>query len=494
MGKIKNIDGFTLIEVVISLAILTILIISFLSLFTTGLLGIYGAGDKGIAYSEAQADIESRIGTGDATAADDLVLVFDGVSHNIPGGLVESYRQEQNRSSNLETYIPYVPTIGINPAVKLEGTESPTEIDVTGYYTNFHSSYTSIELFENMGETLLTEITDFSITSETSLTFTMPENLVNANGFYIVRVTTAIPGNNAEISRARYVVEQPGFVTVGNGLLFVSENGSFWYDRPASTMDTFPSFTVLNDVCFGQNRYIAVGNNGQVLRSANQNSWSNLNISANNLNAVIWAAGVEKYYTVGLNGSVYYSDDGLSWSALTLNTSPDLNGICTTDTGFLTLVGAEGNIITISNTGTITYYNVFDTTENLNDVATNYTLYGLNNLFIAVGNNGAIVTSTDGTSWAVYSDLSITENLNSIAYHNDLFVIVGDSGRIIVNNPDGTWSSNLVGDANLNGVFGSGGTFVAVGEDGTIMTSSDASDWTVYDGIITGDLKAIAGK
>jgi prepilin-type N-terminal cleavage/methylation domain-containing protein len=249
-------SGFTLIEVVISLAILTIIVTAFLSLFSAGLLGIYAAGDKGVAYSEAQADIESRIGSKEASAADDLIMVFDGESLSIEGGLVESFQSTGSRSSSLETFIAKVPTILLYPSVKMEGYQEPLTIEIIGLNTNFNSNDTTIEVFDKHGTTKLFGPLTVSVTSATEATFTIPDNLINSTGYYIVRLSTLIPGEPAEICRAKYLVDQPGFVTVGENILYVTEDSSFWYDRPSSTLDSFPSFTNLNAICFGFNRYL----------------------------------------------------------------------------------------------------------------------------------------------------------------------------------------------------------------------------------------------
>ncbi|GEM_PF-2166843 len=492
--KTNNSSGFTLIEVILSLAILTIIIVAFLSLFTAGLLGVFAAGDKGVAYNEAQADVESRIGTKEALASDDLVLVFDGESHSIQGGLVESYQSEGDRSSTLETFIPLVPTILLQPSVKLEGYEEPTTVTITGFNTSFQSANTIVDIYDKEGAVKLFGPITPSVISATEATFTMPENLINATGYYIVRTTTTLSGEADELSRAKYVVEQPGLIAIGDGCLYVSENGSYWLNRPASTLDSFPIFTILNGACFGNNRYVAVGNNGQILISADQNSWTTTTAGVFTLNDIAWSGSLSKYYAAGDNGSLYYSTNGTTWTSISLDTLSALNGIAISGGGFITLVGDNGSIIT-SNGGTSWTYQPNIVENNLNSVATNYDLEGLNNLFIAVGDGGSILTSIDGSSWSIFSGFDGNENLNSVFHNNNKFVIVGDSGRIIIYDVlSDSWTYTSVGTANLNGVYGSGGSFVAVGDNSTILKATDAVSWTSYSGTVNGNFKAVTGK
>lgn len=53
--------GFTLIEVILSIAILAIISLSFLTMFTNGTIGIAGAGKKSVSHYNAQNKIESNI-------------------------------------------------------------------------------------------------------------------------------------------------------------------------------------------------------------------------------------------------------------------------------------------------------------------------------------------------------------------------------------------------------------------------------------------------
>ncbi len=490
--------GFTLIEVIISLVILTIVMVAFLSIFSTGLIGIYGAGDKGIAYSEAQADLGSRIGTGEDAVAEDLVLVFSGVSHTIPGGMIESFRQEQGRSSTLETYIPYLPSITLNPAVVFEGTSHPTQILVTGYNTNFSSTNSHIDIYDKTGELKLFGPITPAVASATSATFIMPANLLNSKGHYIVQMKTAISGQPDQISRARYIVEQPKIIAAGEGALYVSENSTYWLDRPSAEA-AFPAFNLINAACFGSNRYVAVGSSGTegiVLSSANESNWTKTPVYATRgLKDVTWSSNLARFYAVGLNGTIFYSANSLLWIAISSGTNENLNGISVTDSGHLVIVGDKGTIITVTSGVAIAYINS-PVSADLLDVVNNHTSDGKYDKFLAVGKNSTIISSVDGSAWTVDGPPDpVADDLNGITYHNRKFVIVGNLGRILVYDEiTGAWTNYKVGNKNLHSVFGVDGRYIAVGEGGAILTSTDTSLWTAYSGAVSGVLRAVTGR
>ena len=501
MKHFKSNGGFTLIEVVISLAILTIIMVAFLSLFSTGLIGIYGAGDKGVAYSEAQADLGSRIGTREDAVEENLILVFDGVSHKIPGGFLEAFRQVQGRSSTLETYIPYLPSITLNPTVVVEGTNPPTSISITGHDTNFSATNSRIEIYDKTGESKLFGPITPVVTSKTTASFFMPADLINSKSHFIVQMRTKISGKPDQVSLARYIVEQPKFIAAGDGKLFVSEDSTYWLDRPASKMDTFPAFNLINGVCFGSNRYVAVGSsgiNGIVLSSADEGPWAKTVVTGTQgLKDVTWSSALARFYAVGMNGKIYYSTNSLLWTAITSGTNNNLNGITVTDAGFIVIVGDNSTVITIASISSFPRSaERIDITADLLAVANNYTPGGNYNRFMAVGKNGTIISSAsaDGSNWTAGGP-SVTEDLNGITYHDQKFVIVGNAGRILVYDERVRgWSNYQVGTANLHDVFGADGRFIAVGANGTILTSINAVSWTVYSGTVSGKLNAVAGR
>lgn len=64
MKKYSNQKGLTLVEVIVTLAIISIIASSFLTLFTTGFKGIFTAGNRSKAMYAAQKTMESIIAQG----------------------------------------------------------------------------------------------------------------------------------------------------------------------------------------------------------------------------------------------------------------------------------------------------------------------------------------------------------------------------------------------------------------------------------------------
>jgi photosystem II stability/assembly factor-like uncharacterized protein len=106
-------------------------------------------------------------------------------------------------------------------------------------------------------------------------------------------------------------------------------------------------------------------------------------------------------------------------------------------------------------------------------------LYGIaygNNKFIAVGQSGTVIISDNGSGWATITS-NTSANLNSIAFGNDKFVGVG-SNTVIVSTDNGTSFLETNTEHYLRDVTYGNGVFVAVGYNENIYTSTDGDTWT----------------
>jgi hypothetical protein len=112
--------------------------------------------------------------------------------------------------------------------------------------------------------------------------------------------------------------------------------------------------------------------------------------------------------------------------------------------------------------------------------------YG-NGHFVAVvanstGNfyDGFIYSSLDGSAWSLSA--SFDKGLRSVIFTNNLFIITGNDGIILVS-PDGyTWEQRLTGLAyysgyNLRDAHYANGLWTIVGNYGLILTSADTISW-----------------
>ena len=508
--KFVNNGGFTLIEVVLSMAILGIIVAVFLNLFSASLIWVISGGNKGMAFNDAQKDVEEQISLNESISALNLEIVLGGKTYTIPGGLIESNQIVGKKDSTLYTFIPYVATIKLVPEVQLEGS-SNTTIKVDATNTHFNAS-TVVQLRDKEGNWLsdLTLMTTPSTTSTTpvikqTFDFSIPNNLVNAQGDYIIRIVSPQTGDPDEIVRSKYVVAQPKFVAVSSGTLFSSADGESWLNR--TSLYGLPSFSSLLDVAAFGNRFVAVGVGGTVLVSQEQQPWIPFTVGGGkDLHGVIWSNEFSKYYAVGADSKMLASSDGLNWStSVDANTSDAIDEVIAdelirdptsdleasdfelNEISSLELSSSSKTIVAVGNYGIITSSsNGSDWVGQLiktADYATNGAL-SINGIasglissvptYVAVGDQGYIYKSTDGSTWMISKEG--TEQLNDIYYKSSTpsyFIAVGDNGTILISSDAQNWTPLKVGSSNLNGVSGFGNLLVIVGSDGTVLNSAD---------------------
>jgi len=79
--------GFTLIEVILSIAILGIISIAFLTMFTSGIVGISNSGKKSVSHYTAQSQIEININDSENLPDDTspINLNFSGIIYPVSG-------------------------------------------------------------------------------------------------------------------------------------------------------------------------------------------------------------------------------------------------------------------------------------------------------------------------------------------------------------------------------------------------------------------------
>lgn len=500
--------GMTLVEVIIAVAVFAIMAIMFISLFSSSVLWIFGAGDRGEAYSKAQADIEERLGTKDASESPDLVIRFNGSDHAVEGGLVESDQTVGDKNSKLVTFLPLVPTISIDyppnyPSTRFEG-YTKNMIYVTGTNTNFATGSTTVQLYDKSGSILLSTINNPTVTTSTTLSFTIPSGIFVLNNDYIVRVRTPIATKPDQLTRAKFVVGQPKFIAIGESAVYVSavdSNNPAWMNR--SSMTGFPLTS--NQIHATANNgliYLVVGDGGLVYYSEEQKPWKKTVVSTEDLLGVHWSLQQQKFYAVGAEGSIYSSTTGSSWSAVFNTVAAEegvdygLRDVLSTNLAgntMLNAVGAGGRLLYSTNGST---WNTVATafTEDLNGITS-----GLNPssqmTIVTVGNNGRIATSTNGIDWSsgVISGFE-DRDLNDVHYYNGLFIIVGENG-LILTSVDGTnWANHSIGINTLRSIFARGSDYLAVGDNGTVLYSTNGTSWSTTTGIPGVDLKSVVGR
>lgn len=108
--KLNNQKGLTLIEIILSMAILGILAITFLTMFSSGFRSIIKAGDKTVAAYDAQQSMTNKIIQADDLDPDEYTeetLIFDfngGPTIELDIRLLDVYEEHKGSSSNMKGF------------------------------------------------------------------------------------------------------------------------------------------------------------------------------------------------------------------------------------------------------------------------------------------------------------------------------------------------------------------------------------------------------
>jgi photosystem II stability/assembly factor-like uncharacterized protein len=115
---------------------------------------------------------------------------------------------------------------------------------------------------------------------------------------------------------------------------------------------TLPADHPLNSVCYGNNRFVAVGQQGDIYSSTDGITWQKEedNHINKNLNEITYNSTGGKFIAVGDNGTIITSTSGQnnSWTVRQSNTNKNLNGICWGTDRYLA-VGQNGTILKSNN-------------------------------------------------------------------------------------------------------------------------------------------------
>jgi hypothetical protein len=123
--------------------------------------------------------------------------------------------------------------------------------------------------------------------------------------------------------------------------------------------------------------------------------------------------------------------------------------------------------------------------------------YG-NNRFVAVGDSGKMAYSSDGVTWTAVSNSRFgSSSVQAVAYGGNRFVAVGDSGKMATSTDGASWtlvSNSQFGSNAIIAIAYGSNRFVAVGDSGKMATSTDGTTWTAVSNSTfgTSNINAIA--
>lgn len=266
---------------------------------------------------------------------------------------------------------------------------------------------------------------------------------------------------------------------------------SQWHVRHDPELSFSQDYDLLS-IAYGKGRFVALGdcwNNNSyepVLTSTDGTNWAAQasGVKGNSLNEVTF--GDDKFVAVGLGGLILSSPDGQAWTIRNSYKSKE-SGLLSVTYGNNTFVasGINGTIWT-SPDGELWTKSTKNLTYTISDIIYN------EGTFVMVGDYGYIWTSEDGLNWAQQAS-GTSNSLYGIAYGGGRYTAVGISGTILTSADGKNWTKQISGiSASLSDVCFGSGTFVAVGGGGTILSSADGEHWTLQNSGTTEGLSGIA--
>jgi hypothetical protein len=255
------------------------------------------------------------------------------------------------------------------------------------------------------------------------------------------------------------------------GVIWVSRNGSHW-QRVAGDLDG-----PITRVAYGNGRFVGVGGG----------RWGGMGISATSQDGITWESQVHSYPISTLSEVKFVEDRFLAAGWFGVFASTD--GLNWTDTGAGRIlavgIAVRGSTVLVAERwGGVKYSN--DGGRSWEDVRAggpNPELMSVGagpDLFVAVGDNGRISTSPDGRVWSD-QDSGIKTLLEDVSYGDEAWVIVGIGGAILRSTDGMKWETISAPLPNLSDVTFGADRFVAVGPD-AILHSDDGHLWETLDG------------
>jgi|GEM_PF-5054596 len=231
-------------------------------------------------------------------------------------------------------------------------------------------------------------------------------------------------------SLSRLAWSGTSLVTLGGagilGEIYASDDGESW-----SQVHGFDG-TLFTDVCWGGDRFVAVGYFGAVMVSSDGVSWTPHSTGeSTSLQAVCWDG--DRFLAGSFENGVYTSTDGISWS-------PPIGTAPLPCINRLTYGG--GRYMAVGNS------------------------YGAGSILEAYVNS-----STNAMNWSVVN-LGALDTFHDIAWTGSHYVICGRGGNLFYSSNGTSWSdAGLTTDENLYDLATRSGQAVAVGANGIVLVS-----------------------
>lgn len=290
-----------------------------------------------------------------------------------------------------------------------------------------------------------------------------------------------------------------GFVAVGDsGQILVSEDGKNWEKKSVQETDGTPLTEDLLGVAYGDGLYLAVG--GQKLISSTDTvNWTVVTTWTVPVNSITFGDGL--FVVTGDLSTIFYSTNGTNWNgggvsgihnAATLRDSayyPDHGvWIAIGDAAGFKLPSddvAQMTQLFVSNDGqTWTRQQSPEIEPDIYFAEDMLTVSAGDDMFRAFG-NGRLIYYPAFDTWVVevLSDFPTFASLYSLGNGFGGFVYAGENGAIAGIVPDPPFTPSFLSfpgvTENINGLAFGHESYVAVGDDGRILYSDNAQDWVL---------------
>lgn len=184
----------------------------------------------------------------------------------------------------------------------------------------------------------------------------------------------------------------------------------------------------LQGVCYGNNRFVAVGMSGTVVTSVTGEIWSpQTSGTIADLENVTWGNGL--FVTVGASGTILTSPDGTNWTARSSGVSNLFwsvgfgNGVFVT-VAYHCLLTSENGISWSPQTPDLPFLSAF-------------VAHG-NGMFVLGGEVGTNIISTDGTNWFARPS-GTDEALYTMGFGNGVFLSIDHQLRTFISSDASNW-------------------------------------------------------
>jgi hypothetical protein len=273
------------------------------------------------------------------------------------------------------------------------------------------------------------------------------------------------------------------YVAVGeDGFILRSINGTTWTQVSSGVEDD------LWDVAYGNGVFVVVGGN-TVLVSSDGLTWNQYAPPAG-FSSYSITFGNGMFVAADSSDSVFTSPDGITWTDVTLSSSTTFTDI-TYGGGLFVVVGYGGTIVTSPDASTWTP-RISGTTRALWQATYKDTVPGL---YVIVGESGTVLTSSDGFTWRA-PVIGISQTLMTVGYGADGFVTSGsnsssDAGHIWTSSNGTGWLEQISPAYEwFFDTLYAGGSYFLVG--GKIITSTTGVDWSIVHGATGWDIWSVA--